>query len=380
MTAPERHRFAALDSWRGVAALAVALGHIKGPSPLLANPLHDNLVRGVDFFFVLSGFVIACSYGDRLARGFPVLRFMVLRWGRIWPLHAVMVLSYVALECLLLAFGPFGGPDGRAPFTAERDLAALPVSFLLLQEWVWPGRDLWNTQSWSVSVELALYALAAAAWHGLGRWALAVGTGLALAFGLLDLAALAPLPDHFVRGLVGFGLGMGCWALWPAVDRLGDRLGLPIGAATALEAGLVALAAVLTIGRAALLPIDLVFAAMVLVFAREQGLVSRVLCTAPLRWLGVLSYGLYMVHGMVFGRIYDVLGLIQVRTGQRWVVAELGGMDRILLPAAPAALLAAAMLGTALACSWFAWRFIEWPARTCVRRLVGAGEPTPRPA
>ena len=126
--------------------------------------------------------------------------------------------------------------------------------------------------------------------------------------------------------------------------------------------------------------LDLAFAALVLAFAREQGLVSRLLLTAPLRWLGVLSYGLYMVHGMVFGRIYDVLGLIQRRTGHGWVVAELGGMDRILLPTGPTALLVAAMLAVALACAWAAWRFVEWPARTYARRLAGGEGRAAQPA
>ena len=84
----ERPRFVALDSWRGIAALAVAFRHINGTAPFLNGQFHGNLRLAVDFFFVLSGFVIAMSYGERLAQGFSFLRFMVLRWGRVWPLHA----------------------------------------------------------------------------------------------------------------------------------------------------------------------------------------------------------------------------------------------------------------------------------------------------
>ena len=51
----------------------------------------------VDFFFVLSGFVIAATYGDRLAQGFSLLRYAVLRLGRVWPLHIVMVLAGLSL-------------------------------------------------------------------------------------------------------------------------------------------------------------------------------------------------------------------------------------------------------------------------------------------
>lgn len=375
MIAGERHRFEALDAWRGIAALAVAFRHINGTAPFLANAFHDNLSRGVDFFFVLSGFVIAFSYGERLGRGFSFLRFMVLRWGRIWPLHGVMVLLYLGLECALLIAGQFGGLAGREAFTGPRDLVALPASFLLAQAWIWPGRDLWNVQSWSVSVELGLYLGAGLLWRWLGPRALAVGAGLAFALGILALPWIGAeiLPAQITRGVVGFGLGMGCWALWPVVAHLP----LARGWASVAECALVAVAGVMIACGAPLLPIDLVFAAMVLVFGRERGVVSRVLLTAPLRWLGVLSYGLYLVHGLVFGRIYDLLGVIQRRAGAEWVHAQLGGVDTVLLPTVPAALLVIAMMAAGLGCAWLAWRFVEWPARNFSRRIAAGigGEP-----
>ncbi|MFC3173156.1 acyltransferase family protein [Novosphingobium bradum] len=376
MTAAGRLRFAALDSWRGLAALGVAFHHVSGTAPLLANPFHDNLSRGVDFFFVLSGFVIAFSYGDRLARGYSMARFLLLRWGRIWPLHAAMVLAYLVLECGLLAAwptgGPGGGPGGRIPFTGPRDLAALPASLLLVQDWIWPGRDLWNVQSWSVSVELALYIVAALAWRALGRRALALGAGFALALGLADLGGAAPLPDHFLRGLIGFGLGMGCWALWPRLAPSGPARGVGSVMPGLVELGLVVVVVILIARDAPLLPLDLAFAAMVLVFAREQGALSALLRTAPLRWLGVLSYGLYMVHGLVFGRIFDGLALAQQRLGGQWVAAAPGGEALLLLPALPSALLVAVMMAVALACAWLAGRLIEWPARNLSRRIAGS--------
>ena len=201
MTAARRHRFEALDAWRGLAALAVAYRHVNGTAPFLANDFHDNLSRAVDFFFVLSGFVIAFSYGDRLARGLSIARFLLLRWGRVWPLHATMVLAYLVLELGLLATGPVAEIGGRAPFTGPRDVAALPASFLLVQDWIWPGRDLWNVQSWSVSVELALYIGAALLWRLAGGRALAIGAALALALGAGDwLGPLPAAPSCCLRG------------------------------------------------------------------------------------------------------------------------------------------------------------------------------------
>lgn len=377
MTAPGRHRFEALDAWRGVAAVAVACRHVNGTSVLLANPFHDNLSRAVDFFFVLSGFVIALSYGDRLAQGFSWARFMVLRIGRVWPLHAVMVLAYVALECLLLAVGQIGSLAGREAFSGPRDLSTLPVSLFLLQAWVWPGRDLWNVQSWSVSVEIGLYVGAALLWRLFPGRALALGGGLALVLGLAYqfLPVGRIIPDDVIRGLVGFGLGMGCWALWPRMAGIAmTRAG-----ATVIELVLVVLAALCIGFSVPMLANDLVFAAMVLVFGREQGALSSLLLTSPFRWLGILSYSLYMVHGLVFGRVFDTLAFAQSRLGADWVSAHLGGADLILLPFWPALALLVSMVTLGLACAWVAWRLIEWPARNFSRRLVDSIGSRPAP-
>ncbi len=59
-------RFEALDGWRGVCACLVVLFHFHGYSPVYFSPLVRNSYLFVDFFFVLSGFVIAWNYASRL--------------------------------------------------------------------------------------------------------------------------------------------------------------------------------------------------------------------------------------------------------------------------------------------------------------------------
>lgn len=71
---PARARFAVLDSWRGLAACMVALFHLRVPSHLDGAALVRNASLFVDFFFVLSGFVITASYAQRLAGGFGIWR------------------------------------------------------------------------------------------------------------------------------------------------------------------------------------------------------------------------------------------------------------------------------------------------------------------
>ena len=369
---PGHGRFVALDSLRGVAALGIAWHHLKGTGPLLSGTAHDNLTLGVDFFFVLSGFVIAASYGDRLAAGFSTIRFMALRIGRVWPLHAAMVAGYVILELAFAVAGSGGILHGREPFTGARDPWALPGVLLLVQALVWPGRDLWNVQSWSISVEIWLYLAAALLWRWVGVRAWLPATVAALA-ALAILAMGGGSQGWLLRGIGGFGLGMAAHAAWQA----GWAQRLSPATMTALELAAPLAALTLLVTAAPVLVADVVFAAAMLVFARESGPVSAVLRSAPLRWLGMVSYSLYMVHGLVFGRIFDGLSWLQGQTGARWVSARLGGEDLILLSPLPGLLLALAMVAAVLPIAWAAWRLVEWPARAWSRKAaarLGDGE------
>src|SRR3954470_16211421 len=108
------NRFEALDGWRGVCACLVVLFHFHGYSPLHSMGLVRNSYLFVDFFFVLSGFVIAWNYANRLDTWGGVKRFLLLRLGRVYPLHVFMLLCFVAWETLRLAMhseGTFTGPN-----------------------------------------------------------------------------------------------------------------------------------------------------------------------------------------------------------------------------------------------------------------------------
>ena len=363
------HRYVALDSLRGIAALAVAVFHIQARDGFTTLPFFRASNQFVDFFFVLSGFVIARAYGDRLAAGFPIRTFLWLRLGRVWPLHFAVLLVYIAIECALALTGLSHG--GRVPFTDTRDPWALIPTVLLIQAFVMPGVGTWNTQSWSISVELGLYLVWACAWRALGRFAVL----LAVLVALLLLAAWEVRSDVIgnqvwaMRGFAGFGLGMGVCAIERRVSGKGGAL--PIRTASGLEAAALAGLVLVVNPQTPLYASDLLFAALVLVFAFGRGWFARLLCTAPFVFLGTISYSLYMVHGFVIGRALDVLTLVQRWTGARLVEHGEGTMGTLLTPAWATDLLAVAMLALAVATAWLAWRWIEQPCRRWSRQCVG---------
>lgn len=88
MTSYSKHRFHVLDGMRGIAAIIVMIFHyyISSNSP---SPLMQNAYIAVDFFFILSGFVIMHSYGGHLANGMPAATYIGHRIIRLYPLMAL---------------------------------------------------------------------------------------------------------------------------------------------------------------------------------------------------------------------------------------------------------------------------------------------------
>ncbi|MDR5774473.1 MULTISPECIES: acyltransferase [unclassified Caballeronia] len=78
--AETNNRYEALDGLRGVAALAVMISHLS------QEMLFRNAYEAVDLFFVLSGFVIAHSYGARLQNGMTNAEYIKRRIIRLYPM------------------------------------------------------------------------------------------------------------------------------------------------------------------------------------------------------------------------------------------------------------------------------------------------------
>lgn len=89
----ERHKtsikgqhYLALDALRGVAAMVVVLGH-QYYAGLGGTHIFHHSATAVDFFFILSGFVLAKAYGGALRdRRLTVRRFVIKRVIRLYPL------------------------------------------------------------------------------------------------------------------------------------------------------------------------------------------------------------------------------------------------------------------------------------------------------
>ena len=95
--------YALLDGLRGVAALLVVWYHVFEGFSFAGNTIIEHINHGylaVDFFFILSGFVISYAYDDRWAKGFTMKQFFVRRLIRLHPMVIMGALIGTVTFCL----------------------------------------------------------------------------------------------------------------------------------------------------------------------------------------------------------------------------------------------------------------------------------------
>jgi peptidoglycan/LPS O-acetylase OafA/YrhL len=80
-------RYLTLDGLRGAAAISVMLFHRRWLFP--GGHFLDHSFLAVDFFFGLSGFVVAYAYEEKLLKGMNLLEFVKVRVIRLYPLIVV---------------------------------------------------------------------------------------------------------------------------------------------------------------------------------------------------------------------------------------------------------------------------------------------------
>lgn len=150
---PGLQRMLVLDGLRGVAAFGVINDHVMSHSLRALTP---GRYLAVDFFWVLSGFVLALSYDARLRAHLNVLDFMRIRVIRFYPLYLLgLVIAVFALVIPVLR--------GWEAAPLDEIGCAFGVGLLFLPfppVYAWTGTMLFplNSPSWTLFFELVVNA------------------------------------------------------------------------------------------------------------------------------------------------------------------------------------------------------------------------------
>lgn len=172
-----RQHFEILDGLRGIAALAIVIFHFM--EWIYTDPSKNFIGHGflaVDFFFCLSGFVIAYAYDSRIGE-MGIIEFFK---SRVIRLHPLVVLGAI-LGLLGFLFDPFSGhPE---VYSAGKLILIFVCSIFLIPYPVMPDRSFnvfgLNAPSWSLFWEYAANIVYALILHKLPRRVLIVLTLIA---------------------------------------------------------------------------------------------------------------------------------------------------------------------------------------------------------
>jgi len=211
---PTTHRYLALDALRGVAAFAVLFYHLRNLEaagrPNHAASWFASGYLAVDLFFLLSGFVIAHAYGDRLGTALTFKGFMMARLIRLQPVIAIGTLLGFAVALTSRLLGLPRAPGMLAIVTS------LPLNLLMMPNPLIPwGIFLFNPPAWSLFYELvanAAYGVVAcrnAKNQTIGRIRLPTSHIALMGIAALGLAGLAAAATMF--GDLDGGVVLGDW-------------------------------------------------------------------------------------------------------------------------------------------------------------------------
>jgi len=294
--------FVTLDGLRGVAALAIAVRH----APFLwerGYPLTvlSESYLAVDFFFVLSGFVLAHAYGPRLSEGMGFRQFITVRLIRFSPLYWLSaLLGFAAAAGGFLALGLSGA-------WLQALLRNLVFALLWLPTAFYPAALFpLNSPAWSLLQELIANALLVWTRTSLKRCiplvaAAAVGLAVAVGFGWFGFGAAsgamdagsgwASFPAGLLRALYSFFAGSVTYRLWQSGK---PRPPLPPLLPAALLCAILILPAPAAFPAAYDLLVTLLGFPLLVYLAAGTAPARRL--AALFAWLGRVSYGVYVLQ------------------------------------------------------------------------------------
>lgn len=344
---------------RGWAAIIVVLVHFRSfihPS-IDPDEMTFFLLKGylwVDFFFILSGFVLSYIYSIEHTerRTFCEINYyLIARFARIYPLHLISLVAVFLLFFMAALINWYWEREFCCVFEDSlRSAEALVANLFLVHAWGMFDWVTWNLPSWSLSAEFFCYLIFAAllAIDGKDRKLVLVMLSFAVfLYYYFSIATDSDVDENFrlstVRATSAFLIGITLFLMRRLISSVPDHCltFIQIAASIALLLALhFGITDVVSIGLMALI---------VLVTWEDRGILCKLLATRPLYTAGLFSFSIYMWHYLIK---YIAQNDWESYTGLSLQSSVIGSM-----------LFVACLMVLVIPISVWSYRFLEMPAR-----------------
>jgi len=320
-----KKRFDTLDSFRGICAILVVCYHARILLSFTEATFFRNGHYFVEFFFVLSGFVLFHTYGEAKFTKDKFKQYLTSRFFRLYPMHILTLIVVIIIEFIKLYAGKKGITFNNAAFTETARPADIIPNLLLLHAWLPNATSTsFNMVSWSISIEFYMYII----FGGI----LLLGDKIKhYFFALIMLSAFALLFIDFslikgevLRGLSCFFAGCLSYLVYKKLAAVNGARAL----FTILE--LILIATIVMVLAAELphktIAVTIVFCLTVITFALERGAISDLFKLSPFTFLGKLSYSIYITHYIILFCVIASAIIFTKVTGVNFTIVEnIGG-------------------------------------------------------
>lgn len=370
-------RFNALEGVRGLLCLVVMLIHFEAGYHGKAFLAAESFYYLVDVFFVFSGFLMSGLYWSTLRNRTDFIDYMIVRTGRVYPLHLALLLAFIAFEAFRLLL-PAHWLD-TIPFSGTNDPAAIISHLTLTQSMGLFGYNTWNFPSWSISTEYYAYIVFAMLILFFQKYreflaALIVLISVVLIAWQSGIGFQETIVWGFFRCLAGFMAGVCIYPIYVRTQHFKKypyRMTLVELIAVTVFVGF----SLISSNRLASLLVPFVAGFWVWSLCYDAGAVSRFFSSRVLIYLGTISYSIYLNHVFVQDRMMNFFKLLEIKSVGVFFVpdsTELSKTAEVMLGTTVwrADLYALLMLALVIFVSHFTYRWIEVPGREWAKRII----------
>ena len=285
-----------LESLRGIAAISVALHHFSINSILQNNYYVKNSYLMVDFFFVLSGFVIAYNYMDKLTNIKNLINFQIKRFLRLYPLHFLMLVAFLFKENGIYYFQKVTGIQPNTPVFSINNLESFAHNVFLTHSFGLE-RLTYNHPSWSISTEFFTYLIFGIIIMKIKNYKLQLFTfiiAILLCILFLNDFRSEATYESLLRCIYCFFIGALCFNFFKKI-----KFTFPVWSQYLF---LISSLALVAYGHKVYTPfVVLSFSLLIMSLVQSQdSLMKKILEKPFLVYLGTISYGVYMIHYLIW--------------------------------------------------------------------------------